>query len=97
MSLSEASKLAVDLCERLGIPYCYGTGYATLRGVPIDEIPNAEPYTGNYVAYYHVEKTNSTDSKVQYNPDVYTNTGVVLTPMDGVYTVDTSEEICLVA
>lgn len=97
MSLSETSRLAIELCERLGIPYCYGTGYATLRDVPINEILNADPFTGNYVAYYHMEKTNSTDSKIQYNPDVYTNTGVVLPPLDEVYTVDTSEEICLVA
>lgn len=37
-NLSPVSKLAVDICKDLNIPYSFGKGYATLDGIPMDTL-----------------------------------------------------------
>lgn len=46
-NLSDISKLALSLCEDLNILYTFGKGFATLDGVPMDELDKKElcPYS----------------------------------------------------
>lgn len=38
MELSDVSKLAIELCQELGVPYSFGKGYATLDGIPMNQL-----------------------------------------------------------
>lgn len=103
MPLSDASKLAIELCEKLGIPYRLGTGEATLCGVPMDEIPANEPFPendllkGNYVVSYQVEPTSNRTPRIPYMPNSYIGKGIAVKPTDETYTINASESISLVA
>lgn len=41
-NLSPVSKMAVDICKELGVPYSFGKGYATLDGVPMNILYSQE-------------------------------------------------------
>lgn len=42
MELSDVSKLAIELCQELGVPYSFGKGYATLDGIPMNQLKDKD-------------------------------------------------------
>lgn len=40
--LSEASRMAIEICKELGVPYSFGNGYATLDGNQISDLDYEE-------------------------------------------------------
>lgn len=99
MPLPDASKLAIELCEKLGILYHLGTGDATLCGIPMSELPESEPFkeNENYVAYCHIETKTDKVPRIQYKSDIHTDKGVILSSRNETYTVNPFESSCLVA
>lgn len=73
MPLSDISKLTVEICEQLGIPYRYGEGYATIGGKPLNEIPYEAPFPENYVLDYQIARDSTDNSKGCYMPVERTN------------------------
>ena len=56
-NLSDISKLALSLCEDLNILYTFGKGFATLDGVPMDEL-YGDSLTERITDYESVDKSS---------------------------------------
>lgn len=75
--LSPLSKLALELCENLGIPYSLGKGYATLDGVALDTLAREPLFNLQYSFQGQVElppmpyssETYRTASQTEYGKD----------------------------
>lgn len=91
MPLSEVSKLAIELCNRLGIHYQYGAGYARLRGVPMNELPYAPPFAENYLVKYHISQDKEFNFKVKYEPNSTPPHSFVSVVSEDAYTAETSK------
>lgn len=64
--LSPLSKLALELCENLGVSYSLGKGYATLDGVALDTLICEPLFNLQYSFQRQVEL-----SPISYSSEIY--------------------------
>ena len=67
MELSPVSKLAIELCQELGVPYSFGKGYATLDGIPLNQLDEESLF--NYAIQTSVDVIQSCNKQISYLSD----------------------------
>lgn len=61
--MKDISKLAIELCQELGVPYSFGKGYATLDGVPMNQLNNG---TNLFQEQYQITRATMEEIMHQY-------------------------------
>lgn len=61
--MKDISKLAIELCQELGVPYSFGKGYATLDGVPMNQLNNG---TNLFQERYQITRATMEEIMHQY-------------------------------